>query len=38
MKCIIEIKQGAINFGLDNSIAPLLGFRKVVYEQGKIYI
>ena len=29
------IKQGAINFDIENSIAPLLGFRKIVYEQGK---
>ena len=31
----MEIKQGAINFDIENSIAPLLGFRKIVYEQGK---
>ena len=35
MKCLMEIKQGAINFDIENSIAPLLGFRKIVYEQGK---
>ena len=28
-------KQGAINFDIENSIAPLLDFRKIVYEQGK---
>ena len=31
----MEIKQGAINFDLENSIAPLLGFRKIVYKEGK---
>ena len=35
MKISMEVKQGAINFDLENSIAPLLGFRKIVYEQGK---
>ena len=30
MKSLMEIKQGAINFGIENSIAPLLGFRKIV--------
>ena len=35
MKCLMEIKQGAINFDVENSIASLLGFRKKVYEQGK---
>ena len=35
MKSLMEIKQGAINIDIDNSIAPLLGFRKIVYEQGK---
>ena len=30
MKSLMEIKQGAIIFDLDNSIAPLLGFRKIV--------
>ena len=34
MKCIMEIKQGAISFDVQNSIAPLLGFRKVC-KQGK---
>ena len=28
MKCIIEIKQGALSFDIENSIASLLGFRK----------
>ena len=31
----MEVKQGAINFDIENSIAPLLGFRKIVCEQGK---
>ena len=35
MKCSMEIKQGAINFDVENSIAPLLGFRKAVFKQGK---
>ena len=28
MKSLMEVKQGAINFDIENSIAPLLGFRK----------
>ena len=35
MKCLMEIKHGAIKFDIENSIAPLLGFRRIVYEQGK---
>ena len=35
MKSLIEIKQGEIKFGIENSIAPLLGFRKIVYKKGK---
>ena len=35
MKCIMEIEQGSFNFGIENSIASLLGFRKKVYDQGK---
>ena len=31
----MELKQGAINFDIENSIAPFLGIRKIVYEQGK---
>ena len=34
MKSLMEIKQGAINFDIENSIAPLLGFRKIV-NKGK---
>ena len=35
MKSLMEVKQGAINFDIENAITPLLGFRKIVYEQGK---
>ena len=35
MKNLKELKQGAINFDIENSIAPLLSFRKILYEQGK---
>ena len=35
LKILRDFKQGAINFDTENSIAPLLGFRKIVYEQGK---
>ena len=35
MKSLMEVKQGAINFDIENSIASLLGFNKIVYEQGK---
>ena len=35
MKCLMEIKQGAISFDVENSIASLLGFRKAIYKQGK---
>ena len=35
MKCIMEIKQGALNFDIENSITPILGFRKIVYERAK---
>ena len=35
MKCLMEIKQDAISFDIENSIASLLGFRKIVYEKGK---
>ena len=34
MKCQMEIKQGALSFDVENSIASLLGFRKVVYKAG----
>ena len=35
MKSLMDVKQGAINYDIENSMAPLLGFQKVVYEQGK---
>ena len=35
MKCLMEIKQVAISFDIENSIASLLGFRKKVYKKGK---
>ena len=35
MKSLMVVKQGAINFDIENAIALLLGFRKIVYEQGK---
>ena len=35
MKSLMEIKQGAINFDIENSIALLLGFRKIVYLKCK---
>ena len=34
MKCKMELKQRALRFDVDNSIASLLGFRKVVYKPG----
>ena len=35
MECIMEIRQGSLNFDIENSIAPLIGFRKIVYKQAK---
>ena len=35
MKCKMKIKQGALSLDVDNSIASLLGFRKIVYKPGK---
>ena len=35
MKSSMEIKQGAINFEIENSIYLLLGFRKIFYKRGK---
>ena len=37
MKCLMEIKQGAINFDVENSIASLLGFRKAVINKVTIH-
>ena len=30
MKCRMELKQGALSFDVENSIAPLLGFGKIL--------
>ena len=38
MKNLMEIKQSAINFDIENSVAPLLGFRKIVYKKVKIHL
>ena len=35
MKCLMEIKQGALSFEIKNSIASFLGFRERVYKKGK---
>ena len=35
MKCIMKKKQGSLNFDIENSIASLLEFRKLVFESGK---
>ena len=35
MKCNVEIKQSALSFDVENSLASLTGFRKIVYEQNK---
>ena len=32
------IKQGAISLDVENSIASLLGFRKIVYKNVKIHL
>ena len=31
----MEISQKALSFDIENSMASLLGFRKMVYKQGK---
>ena len=33
MKCLLEIKQGAISFDIKNSLASLLGFRKKIFKK-----
>ena len=38
MKSLMEIKQGAINFDIENSIAPLLGLRKIVIKKVNIHL
>ena len=35
MKCLMEIKQGALSFDIENSISSLLGFRKIIYKKGR---
>ena len=35
MKCLMEIKQGALSFDIGNSKASLLGFRKKVFKKVK---
>ena len=37
MKYLMEIKQGAISFDVENSIASLLGFRKTVINKVNIH-
>ena len=34
MKCLMEVKRGSLNFDVDKLIAPLVVFKKIVYEQG----
>ena len=29
----MEIKQGALSFDIENSLASLLGFRKIIYKK-----
>ena len=35
MKCLMELKQGALSFDIENSLASLLGFRKIIYKKGR---
>ena len=35
MKCLMEIKQGALCFDIEISLASLLGFRKTIYKKGR---
>ena len=35
MKCLMERKQGALSFDIENSIASILGFGKIIYKKGK---
>ena len=35
MKCLMEIKQGALSFDTEISLASLLGFRKIIYTKGR---
>ena len=38
MKSLMEIKHGAINFDIENSIAPLLGFKKYCIKKENIHL
>ena len=35
MKCAIKTKEGAFSFDIDNSLASLLGFTKILFNAGK---
>ena len=35
MKSLMEIKQGALSFDIENSLASLLGFSKMIYKKGR---
>ena len=35
MKCLMEIKQGALSFDIENSLALLLEFRKIIFKKGR---
>ena len=35
MKCLMEIKQGALSFDIEKSLASLLGFRKTIYKKSR---
>ena len=37
-KCLMEIKQGAIKYDIENSIAPLLGFVKKYINKVKMHL
>ena len=34
----MEVKQGAVNFDIENSMAPLLGFRKMYMNKVNIHL
>ena len=38
MKSLMEVKQGAINFDRENSMHPLLGFRKKYMYKVNIHL
>ena len=35
MKCLMELKQRALSFDIENSLSSLLGFRKKIYKKGR---